>query len=77
MPVFKELYDRVACGAETRRVISTCGKSDYQQRLGAELAAMGNSEMWLAGKATRALRPKQRAKKITKATKGLAGRKSS
>jgi len=37
---------------------------------------MAMSEMWQAGKATRALRPKEAAVKITKATKGIAGRKS-
>lgn len=77
MPVFRELYKRVASGVETRRVIKSCGRSDYQQQLGKELSAMGNSEMWLAGKATRALRPKEKAKKTSKATKGIAGRKSS
>ena len=77
MPVFKELYKRVAAGVETRRVISSCGRGDYQQQLGKELSAMGNSEMWLAGKATRALRPKEKAKKTSRATKGIAGRKSS
>ncbi|HUS47073.1 MAG TPA: ketol-acid reductoisomerase, partial [Phycisphaerae bacterium] len=77
LPVFKELYKRVASGVETRRVLSACGKADYQKQLGKELAAMGNSEMWRAGKATRALRPKEAAKKISKATKGIAGRKTS
>ena len=76
MPLFRELYKRVASGVETRRVISACGRDDYQQQLGKELAAMGNSEMWLAGKATRALRPKEKAKKTSKATKGIAGRKA-
>ena len=76
MPVFKELYKRVASGEETKRVITTCGKPDYRERLGKELDAMGNSEMWMAGKATRSLRPKEKAKTITKATKGVAGRKS-
>ncbi|MDY7011162.1 MAG: ketol-acid reductoisomerase [Planctomycetota bacterium] len=76
MPVFKELYKRVAGGAETRRVLTVCGKSDYRKRLDKELAAIGNSEMWRAGAATRSLRPKEKAKKITKATKGVAGRKA-
>ena len=76
MPVFRELYKRVAAGVETRRVISACGRRDYQKRLAEELGAMGNSEMWRAGKATRALRPKEQAKKISKATKGIAGRKA-
>jgi len=74
MPVFKELYDRVASGAETRRVISACSKPDYKTQLGKELAAMANSEMWQAGKATRALRPKEPVNKISKSTKGIAGR---
>ncbi|MFH1548388.1 MAG: ketol-acid reductoisomerase [Candidatus Omnitrophota bacterium] len=76
MPVFKELYKRVASGAETARVLSSCGKPNYQKGLTKELDALGNSEMWLAGKATRALRPKEPAKKISKATKGMGGRKS-
>lgn len=75
MPVFKEIYSRVKSGAETRRVLSACGRSNYQKQLAKELAVMANSEMWLAGKATRALRPKETAKKISKATKGIAGRK--
>jgi ketol-acid reductoisomerase len=76
LPVFKELYKSVKCGKETRRVLSTGRKPDYKEKLDAELSAMGNSEMWLAGKAVRKLRPKQKAKEITKATKGIAGRKS-
>ncbi|MCX5896268.1 MAG: ketol-acid reductoisomerase [Proteobacteria bacterium] len=76
MPVFTALYKKVVTGAETRRVLSSCGKSNYQDQLKKELSVMANSEMWLAGKATRALRPKEPAKKISKATKGLAGRKT-
>jgi ketol-acid reductoisomerase len=76
MPVFKELYERVASGVETRRVISACGKPDYKQRLGKELSAMGNSEMWQAGKATRALRPKEPAKKDAGKAAGTAGRQT-
>jgi len=74
-PVFKQLYKRVASGAETRRVLSACGKPDYQKQLTKELDAMGNSEMWLAGKATRALRPKERAKKSAGTAKGTGGRR--
>ena len=75
LPVFNEIYKRVKTGVETRRVLSSCGRSNYQQQLSKELSAMANSEMWLAGKATRALRPKEHARKISKATKGIAGRK--
>jgi ketol-acid reductoisomerase len=74
MPVFKELYERVAAGVETRRVIRACGRPDYKQLLGKELAVMGNSEMWQAGKATRALRPKEPEKANLKTAKGTAGR---
>ncbi len=77
MPVFRELYKRVKAGEETRRVIRVCGRKGYQERLNKELAAMGNSEMWRAGKAVRSLRPKTPAKKVTTATKGVKGRKLS
>ncbi len=77
MPVFKELYKRVASGAETRRVLSSCSSPNYQKQLDKELAVIGDSEMWQAGKATRSLRPKEAPKKISKATKGIAGRKTS
>ncbi len=76
LPVFKELYRRVASGVETRRVLQSCGRPDYQQQLTSELNAMANSEMWLAGKATRALRPRERAREISKSTKGIVGRKA-
>ena len=76
LPEFEELYKRVASGEETKRVLNTCGKPNYQEELTKELNVMGNSEMWLAGRATRALRPKEKAKKISRATKGIAGRKS-
>ncbi len=76
MPVFRELYKRVAAGVETRRVLRVCGAPDYQKRLARELAEMGSSEMWQAGKATRSLRPKEKARKITRTTKGVAGRKA-
>jgi len=76
LPVFKELYKRVASGVETRRVLRVCGAPDYQKRLAGELAEMGNSEMWRAGKATRSLRPKDKARKITRTTRGVAGRKA-
>jgi ketol-acid reductoisomerase len=76
LPVFKELYRRVESGEECARVLSVCGKADYQERLQRELNALGNSEMWQAGKAVRALRPKTPAKQLAKDTKGVAGRGS-
>jgi len=74
MPVFKELYKRVATGVETERVLTACGAANYQEELAKELRAMGDSEMWQAGKATRALRPREEAKGISESTKGVAGR---
>jgi ketol-acid reductoisomerase len=76
MPLFKELYERVASGIETRRVLRSTGRPDYKQLLGKELSAMGNSEMWKAGKATRALRPKEPEKANIKTARGTAGRKT-
>ena len=74
MPVFKDLYARVASGAETKRVIENCGGPDYREVLGKELAEIHNSEMWRAGKATRDLRPKEPEKKNAKTAKGIGGR---
>lgn len=76
MPVFRKLYESVTSGAETERVISSCGKSDYQVQLSKELETIGNSEMWQAGKAVRALRPHEPTKEISKSIKGIAGRES-
>jgi ketol-acid reductoisomerase len=73
-PVFAELYQRVASGAETERVLRTCGRPDYKEQLTKELNQMANSELWRAGKATRALRPKESAKKFSSAPKGVSGR---
>jgi ketol-acid reductoisomerase len=76
MPVFKELYKRVANGTETKRVIQSVGGPDYREVLGKELAEMHNSEMWRAGKTTRDLRPKESAKANAKTAKGIGGRQS-
>ena len=76
LPVFKELYKRVKDGVETSRVIRVCGAKDYQTRLARELAVIHNSEMWRAGAASRALRPKEGAKKNVKTAKGTGGRKA-
>ena len=75
-PVFDELYKRVASGVETKRVLQSCGKPDYQKQLTKELNVIANSEMWRAGKATRALRPKEPAKKFSGIAKGTGGRAS-
>ncbi len=74
MPVFELLYDRVSSGKECARVLASTGGPNYQQELGKELAELGSSEIWRAGKATRALRPKEAAKAISADTKGIGGR---
>jgi ketol-acid reductoisomerase len=74
MPVFRELYKRVAAGKEAERVIKVCGARNYPQRVAKELAVMRNSEMWRAGEAVRALRPKETGKVILAGTKGIGGR---
>ncbi|MBN1943210.1 MAG: ketol-acid reductoisomerase, partial [Phycisphaerae bacterium] len=74
LPVFKELYARVADGRETARVLSVCGAKGYQKRLAKELGEIHNSEMWRAGATARRLRPKEKAKTVTKTTKGVGGR---
>jgi ketol-acid reductoisomerase len=56
-PVYEELYKSVESGNEARIVITTCSRADYRERLEKELAALGNEEIWRAGKAVRALRP--------------------
>lgn len=56
-PVFKELYDEVACGNEAQRSIDSNSKADYREKLEVELAELRDSEMWQAGKTVRSLRP--------------------
>jgi ketol-acid reductoisomerase len=74
LPVFKALYERVQNGKECARVLSSCGAPNYQAQLQKELNRIHDSEMWRAGAAARALRPKEPAKTISKGTKGIAGR---
>lgn len=74
LPVFKDLYKRVASGQEAERVIKVCGAPDYQKRLQAELAEIRESEMWRAGAAVRELRPTESAKALGKNVKGISGR---
>jgi ketol-acid reductoisomerase len=76
LPVFNELYKKVKTGFETRRVISSCGRPDYQKQLAKELNTLGTSEMWIAGRAVRSLRPREKARAVTKQTKGIGGRKA-
>jgi ketol-acid reductoisomerase len=56
-PVFADLYESVVTGEETRVVLAANSAPDYKERLGEELRAMRESEMWQAGAAVRSLRP--------------------
>ena len=57
LPVFKDLYQKVVAGEETRIVLEANSAHDYQDKLAAELKEMRESEMWRAGSAVRSLRP--------------------
>ena len=71
-PVFDELYERVRSGEEARIVIERCSRDDYRDRLGEELCALGNEEIWRAGKQVRALRPEASAAQPAEAWQGRA-----
>ena len=73
-PVFKQLYKSVADGTETKRVISSLGRPDYQERLHGELEKLASKEIWTVGRAVRALRPSEKAKKGAATAKGTKGR---
>ena len=61
-PVFKQLYESVITGEETRRTLECNSAADYREKLDAELKVIHDSEMWRAGAAVRALRPENRRK---------------
>jgi ketol-acid reductoisomerase len=58
LPVFKQLYEAVRSGAETKRVLESTGAPNYKSFLNAELKEMRESELWQAGAQVRKLRPK-------------------
>jgi ketol-acid reductoisomerase len=61
-PVFEELYQKVAAGEETRRVLEANSRKDYREQLEKELKTVAESEMWQAGTVVRSLRPERAAK---------------
>ncbi|HVK08141.1 MAG TPA: ketol-acid reductoisomerase [Gemmataceae bacterium] len=58
-PVFEALYTSVETGEETRRTLEANSRPDYRQQLEKELKEIADSEMWVAGKEVRSLRPEQ------------------
>ena len=61
-PVFKNLYDRVKSGEETKIVLKANSDPNYLEKLRAELKEIRESEMWQAGAAVRSLRPENQKK---------------
>jgi ketol-acid reductoisomerase len=58
LPVFKELYNRVKSGEETKVVLEKTSGADYKEHLEKELKELRDSEMWQAGATVRSLRPR-------------------
>jgi ketol-acid reductoisomerase len=56
-PVFEKLYKEVKKGNEAQRSIDSNSRSDYREKLNAELKALRESEMWQTGAVVRKLRP--------------------
>jgi ketol-acid reductoisomerase len=61
-PLFEELYQKVASGEETRRVLEMNSRPDYREQLEKELREIRESEMWQAGAIVRSLRPERQGK---------------
>ena len=74
-PVFKKLYKSVKSMTEAKEVIRDTGRPDYKEFMAAKLQAMHDSEMWKAGEAVRALRPREKAKANAANAVGVQGRK--
>jgi len=60
LPVFRKLYAEVAAGNEAQRSIDSNSQPDYREKLGVELKALRESEMWQAGTTVRSLRPERK-----------------
>jgi ketol-acid reductoisomerase len=59
LPVFKDLYDRVRSGEETKVVLEKTSGANYKDQLETELKEIRDSEMWQAGAQVRSLRPEE------------------
>jgi len=62
VPVFDELYKKVASGEEAQITLDSNSAPDYRVKLDKELEEMKNMEMWRAGSVLRSLRPERRKK---------------
>jgi ketol-acid reductoisomerase len=61
-PTFEKLYQSVAAGEETKRVLESNSRPDYREQLEKELKEVAASEMWQAGQVVRSLRPERISK---------------
>ncbi|KAJ2856592.1 Bifunctional acetohydroxyacid reductoisomerase [Coemansia erecta] len=57
LPVFKDLYESVRNGSETKRALDKNSQPDYRESLEVELKDIRESEIWRAGETVRGLRP--------------------
>ncbi len=57
LPVFEDLYERVASGKEAKVVIDANSQLNYRDKLEEELSELRESELWQAGQQVRNLRP--------------------
>lgn len=60
LPVFKDLYQSVKNGNEAQISIDSNSKSDYRDKLDAELKELRESELWQTGEVVRKLRPDEK-----------------
>ncbi|RCI09256.1 hypothetical protein L249_1571 [Ophiocordyceps polyrhachis-furcata BCC 54312] len=57
LPVFRDLYDSVVDGTETKRSLEYNGQKDYREQFAKEMKEIRDLEIWRAGQAVRSLRP--------------------
>ncbi|KAJ2020200.1 Bifunctional acetohydroxyacid reductoisomerase, partial [Coemansia sp. S610] len=62
LPVFKDLYESVKNGSETKRALDKNSQPDYRESLEVELEEIRGSEIWRAGETVRSLRPENNKK---------------
>ncbi|KAJ1837899.1 Bifunctional acetohydroxyacid reductoisomerase [Coemansia sp. RSA 486] len=62
LPVFKDLYESVRNGSETKRALDKNSQPDYRESLEVELKEIRESEIWRAGETVRGLRPENNKK---------------
>ncbi|RIA90798.1 6-phosphogluconate dehydrogenase [Glomus cerebriforme] len=59
-PIFEKLYESVASGVETKRVLEKNSSPTYREELEEELKEIRESELWQSGRTVRSLRPENK-----------------